>query len=326
MFMPRLIARVLAACLALAALPAAASAETLTVTHYGAEFYGAPYAVALEKGYFRAHGVDVTGFLTSTGGGTSVRNTLAGGIPFGEVATSAAVLAIKAGQPLVIIGGGVQSIGDLMWVAKKGSPFHSIQDLVGKKIGFTAPGSSTNMLILLALKAAGIDRSQVTLVAAGGIGANMSAVLNGALDAATIGEPFWTQNKDALQPVFWVRDLVPADTMQTVTVTTTDFAKSNPETLRGLLAARREGVRFIKDHTDEAAEIVAKAYSGEAKVYGEVFRNLLAMDYWDEGRLNYPAMNHMAEGMQIVGQLSAPPDWAVLCDGSFLPGDLQAQR
>ena len=123
--MPRTILRALAACLALAALPAAARAETLTVTHYGAEFYGAPYAVALEKGFFKAHGVDVTGFLTSTGGGTSVRNTLAGGIPFGEVATSAAVLAIKAGQPLVIIGGGVQSIGDLMWVAKKGSPSNS---------------------------------------------------------------------------------------------------------------------------------------------------------------------------------------------------------
>ena len=73
------------------------SAETITVTHWGAAFYGAPYAVAMAKGFFKQHGVDITGVLTSTGGGTSVRNTLAGDLPYGEVALSAAVEAIRAG-------------------------------------------------------------------------------------------------------------------------------------------------------------------------------------------------------------------------------------
>src|SRR5450759_5598685 len=111
---------------------AGARAETITVTHWGSAFYGAPYAVAMEKGFFKKHGVDVTGILTSQGGGTSVRNTLAGDLPFGEVALSAAVEAINNGVPLVIIGGGVQSVADILWMAKKGSPLHSINDLVGK--------------------------------------------------------------------------------------------------------------------------------------------------------------------------------------------------
>jgi NitT/TauT family transport system substrate-binding protein len=86
-------------------------AESITVTHWGSAFYGAPYAVAMEKGFFKAHGVDITGILTSNGGGTSVRNTLAGDLPFGEVALPAAIQAINAGQPLVIIGGGTDSVG-----------------------------------------------------------------------------------------------------------------------------------------------------------------------------------------------------------------------
>src|SRR6266508_3348639 len=67
-------------------LARAACAETITVTHWGAAFYGAPYAVAMDKGFFKQRGVDITGVLTSTGGGTSVRNTLAGDLPYGDVA------------------------------------------------------------------------------------------------------------------------------------------------------------------------------------------------------------------------------------------------
>src|SRR6478672_5827399 len=94
--------------LGLATLALPARAETITVTHWGSAFYGAPYAVAMAKGFFKKHGVDVTGILTSAGGGTSVRNTLAGDLPYGEVALSAAVEAIKNGIPLRIIGSGTQ--------------------------------------------------------------------------------------------------------------------------------------------------------------------------------------------------------------------------
>src|ERR1035441_5625516 len=129
----------------------AAQAETITVTHWGGQFYGVPYAVALEKGLFKRNGVDVTGILTAAGGGTAVRNTLAGGIPFGEVSLAAAVQAINSGQKLIIIGAGAQTVSDQMWVVKKDSALTSIKDLVGKQVAYTAPGSVTNMEILMPL-------------------------------------------------------------------------------------------------------------------------------------------------------------------------------
>src|ERR1700734_70416 len=89
-----------------------ARAETITVTHWGGQFYGVPYAVAMEKGFFKKNGVDVTGILTAAGGGTAVRNTLEGGIPFGEVSLAAAVQAIKSGQKLISIGAGSWSVAD----------------------------------------------------------------------------------------------------------------------------------------------------------------------------------------------------------------------
>src|SRR6202023_309828 len=79
----------LAAAIAASKAPAA-RAETITVTHWGGQFYGVPYAVAMEKGLFKKNGVDVTGILTAAGGGTAVRNTWAGGFPFGGVWLGAA--------------------------------------------------------------------------------------------------------------------------------------------------------------------------------------------------------------------------------------------
>ena len=83
----------LAAVLALAVAPA--GAVELSVTHFGTGMYGVPYAIAREKGYFKEIGLDVTGFLTSAGGGTTVRNALASELPYGEVALPAVIAAAQ---------------------------------------------------------------------------------------------------------------------------------------------------------------------------------------------------------------------------------------
>jgi NitT/TauT family transport system substrate-binding protein len=323
--MPMRILQILRACtliLAAATVSAPARAETITVTHWGSAFYGAPYAVAMAKGFFKKHGVDITGILTSAGGGTSVRNTLAGDLPFGEVALPAAILAINSGQPLKIISGGVESIADILWITQKDSQINSIKDLVGKKVSFTSPGSVTNMLILMCLDAAKIDRKSLTLLPAGDIGANLSAVLNKAVDAGMTGEPIWSENKDKVKPAFYTKDCFSPEMTQTVSITTTEFAQTGGEKLRGIIAGRREGVEYIMKHPDESADIVAKAYNGDPKLYREVFKNFVAINYFGDGRLNYKGMDRMAQGMQLVGTLKAAPDWKKMVDTSFLPKDL----
>ena len=285
----------------------------------------APYAVAMQKGFFKQRGVDITGVLTSTGGGTSVRNTLAGDLPYGEVALPAAIEAIRAGQPLKIVCAGAESIADILWIARPDSPMNSIKDIVGKKIGYTSPGSVTNMLILMAMKAQGIDAGKVTLVPAGGIGANLTAVLSGAIDAGMTSEPVWSQERSKVKPVFWTKDVLPPDMTQTVGIVTDELAKAGPEKIRAIIEGRREGVKYIEAHPDEAADIVAQTYNIDPALTREVFRHFLDIKYWSEGALNYAAMDRMVEGLKIVGKLKEPIDWQKVTDVSFLPQDLQAR-
>jgi len=304
-----------------------AKADTITVTHWGGQFYGAPYAVAMEKGFFRAHGVDITGILTAAGGGTAVRNTMAGDIPFGEVSLAAAVQAIRSGQKLSIVAAGTQSVADQLWFVKRDSPLHGIKDLAGKKIAYTAPSSVSNMIILMALKANGMSAQDVHLVPAGDLGANLSAVSSGAVDAGFGDELLLQQNTSLVRPVFYVRDVMSPRMMQTVIVSDSDYARAHPEIIRGLIAARREGLAYMAEHPDEAADITARAYNNpDPSLFRVHMRDLLKENYWSDGRLDYQGMNHMVEGLQITGQLKGDVDWSKLVDTSYLPADLHASR
>ena len=317
----------IAAGLALAAFASPARAETITVTHWGGQFYGAPYAVAMKKGFFKENGIDVTGILTAAGGGTAVRNTLAGGIPFGEVSLAAAVQAINAGQKLTIIAGGVQTVADQLWLVKKDSPLRTIKDLAGKRVSFTAPGSVSNMVLLMALKANGMTAKDVQLVPAGDLGANLAAVGNGAVEAGFSDELVLSQNTGLAQPLFFVRDVMSPKMMQTVLITTAEYARTRPEIIRGLILARRQGLAYMAAHPDESGEIVAAAYNNpNVPLFQAEVRKLLELKYWSEGRLDYDAMNAMVEGLRITGQLKGEVDWSKYVDTAYLPTELRASR
>jgi NitT/TauT family transport system substrate-binding protein len=266
--------------------------------------------------------VDLTGILTAPGGGTAVRNTLAGGIPFGEVSLAAAVQAIDAGAKIVIVAGGTQSVADQMWVVKRGSPLRGIKDLAGKRIAFTEPNSVSDMILLMALKANGMTSSQVNLIPAGDLGANLSAVTSGAVAAGFSDSMIYEQNKKLVQPVFEVKDVMSPKMMQTVCITTTEFAHDHPDVVRGILAAREEGLKYLRAHPDEAADILAKDYSNpDVALFRTHMKQLVALDYWSEGKLDYTAMDHMVEGLQITGQLKQAPTWSKMVDTAFLQPD-----
>jgi NitT/TauT family transport system substrate-binding protein len=211
-----------------------------------------------------------------------------------------------------------------MWLVRKDSTLQGIKDLAGKQIAYTAPGSVSNMLILMALKASGMTSQQVKLVPAGDLGANISAVGSGAVDAGFSDELIYAQNKELVKPLFMVRDVLDLRMMQTVMITTADYAKAHPDIIKGLINARREGLTYALEHPDEAADITAKAYSNpHTDLFRDHVRELIKEKYWSDGRLDYPSMNRMVEGLQITGQIKGEVDWPKYVDSSYLPADLR---
>jgi NitT/TauT family transport system substrate-binding protein len=309
----------------LGAALAPAVAVELNVTHFGTGMYGVPYAVAKDKGYFKEAGIDVTGFLTSAGGGTTVRNALASELPYGEVALPAVIAAAQQGIELTIVHAGVLSVADQVWISRKDDQsIKTVQDLKGKKLGYSSPKSVTDMVTTMMLDDNKLS-GQVERRPVGGIGSGLAALREGGVDMTYVTQPVWVKEKGNFRLVFTSTDWVPRVT-QTVGVVRTDFLKKNPDLIRKLIVARRRGVEFMRSNPGEAAEIMAKEYKITLDEAKTSINDLLAMkeSYWSPGDFDYEGMNVMLRGLQLVKAIDPGPfDWSKYVDEGYLPEDLK---
>src|SRR5690349_22786042 len=193
--------------MAVALLTGGAWAEEIAVGNYGVSANGMPFGVALVKGYFKEEGLNITGLITSAGGGTSLRNMLAGGgVPYGEVNPGVVVSAILAGADLRIISDNVLTVAEFVWAVRHDSPINSLKDFKGKKIGYTNPRSTSQALARMLLQTAGYKPEDAELVKTGGFGEGVAALELGQIDVAPIPEPLWAKYKNKFRAVATAKD------------------------------------------------------------------------------------------------------------------------
>lgn len=310
--------------LACAAFQTPAHAEEIAVTQWGQSLYGAPFAVAMEKGLFKKAGVDITGIIGSAGGGTTVRNILANSTPYGEVALPAALAAARQGLDLVIVNVGTRTIAESTLVTMPNSDVKTINDLVDKKVAITSPKSSSEMIFLMELKAKGIDAGKVTRVAAGGYPPALTMLEQGAVSAAALIEPLSIIRKDRYRTIAAAKDILPPMTTS-VGITTREFARANGDTLRAIIAGRRAAVEAIYANPDETAAILQKMWNFDAAIAKQAVHNMIEPKMWSLGDFNRAELDHTAEGLKLIGELKEDVDWSKIVDQSFLPKDLQGK-
>ena len=310
--------------IACAAFQTPAHTEEIAVTQWGQSLYGAPFAVGMEKGLFKKAGIDITGIIGSAGGGTTVRNILANTTPYGEVALPAALAAVRQGLDLVIVNVGTRTVAESTLVTMPNSDVKTIADVVDKKVAITSPKSSSEMIFLMELKAKGIDAGKVTRVAAGGYPPALTMLEQGAVSAAALIEPLSIIRKDRYRTVAAAKDILPPMTTS-VGITTRDFARSNGDKLRAIIAERRAAVEAIYANPDETAAILHKMWNFDPAISKEAVHNMIAPKMWSLGDFNRAELDRTAEGLKLIGELKEDVDWNKVVDQSFLPKDLQGK-
>src|SRR2546421_7199761 len=310
---------------AILALPSTSEAVELNVTHFGTGMYGVPYAVAKEKGYFKEAGLDVTGFLSPAGGGRPVRMVRPSALPCGAAAPPAVIAAAQQGLELTIVHAGVASVADQVWISRKDDQsIKTVQDLKGKKLGYSSPKSVTDMITSMMLDANGLT-GKVERKSIGGVGSGLTALREGAVDMTYVTQPVWAREKNNFRLVFNSTEWAPR-VMQTVGVVKTEFLKKHPDLIRGIIEARRKAVEFIMSNPDESAKIMAKEYKiteAEAKA---AIQDVLTGGggYWSPGDFDYEGMATMLKGLQLVKAVEPGPfDWSKIVDDSYLPDVLK---
>lgn len=227
--------------------------------------------IAKEAGYFTAEGLDIE--LVRVGGSTRIVAALLGGsAPFVSAGGGAAIAASAAGSDVVIIAAAFNvSAFHLMARPEIKQP----SDLKGKKAGISAFGSSSDLLIRLALKKYGLDPNKdVAILPMGGQPEAFAALQNGSIHIAGLTFPLYlSAAKAGMSEPIKVSDVGFEDVTGTVITTRSFLSQQRDATLRFLRAFIR-GVHRYRTDKEFTKRVFAK--------YGKITDEYLLEGTWQE--------------------------------------------
>lgn len=178
---------VIAATLSAAQHPAEA-ADKLKVAISQRGFWDSSFLEFAEKeGFLKAADLDVEFFYTE-GGGQTLQIINSGSV---DVAMSNGLLgtigAYSKGAPIRVISAQMTGANELFWYVRADSKIRSLKEADGKSVAFSAPGSSSNLILLSLLKQAG---SKARPVGTGGLPGTLTQVMTGQIDIGWAAPPF----------------------------------------------------------------------------------------------------------------------------------------
>jgi NitT/TauT family transport system substrate-binding protein len=224
-----------ACCAAFAASPASAESLKITVGQKGlwnSDFY----EFAQDQGFFKEAGLDVE-ILYTDGGAATLQPAISGDI---DIACTNGFLGVIAayvkGAPIRVISAEAKGAGEIFWYVKSDSPIKTIKDATNKSIGFSTPGSSSN-LVLLALLAQ--EKVKANPLPTGNGQATLTQAMTGQVDIGWAAAPLALTEVDAgkLRIIAHGSDVA---SMRNETV------RVNVANLNSLTTKRDAIIRFVK--------------------------------------------------------------------------------
>ena len=273
--------------LAALALPGLASAQALekpklTIAVGGKNLlYYLPLTIAESLGYFKDEGLEVN-IVDFAGGSQALRAVVGGSADVVSGAFEHTINMQAKGQRLraFVLQGRAPQI--VLGINPKTMPnFKGVADLKGKKIGVTAPGSSTNVMANFVLAKAGIKPNEVSIIGVGAGNGAVAAMRSGQIDAISNLDPVITllQRSGDLKIVSDTRIVAEADKVfggpmpAGCLYAPQAFIDKNPNTTQALANALVRADRWIqKAGASDIVKAVPESYLlGDRAVYIDAF-------------------------------------------------------
>ncbi|MEO5697878.1 MAG: ABC transporter substrate-binding protein [Burkholderiaceae bacterium] len=244
--------------------------------------YYLPLTIAESLGYFEAEGLDVT-IADFAGGSRALQAVIGGSADVVSGAFEHTINMQLKGQRLraFVLQGRAPQI--VLGINPKTMPnFKSVADLKGKKIGVTAPGSSTNVLANFVLGKAGVKPADVSFIGVGAGSGAVAAMQTGQIDAISNLDPVITLllRSGDLKIVSDTRVVAVADKVfggpmpGGCLYAPQTFLDKNPEAAQGLANAIVRADAWIqKAGAGDIIKAVPESYLlGDRAVYVDAFR------------------------------------------------------
>ncbi|ASU39977.1 ABC transporter substrate-binding protein [Herbaspirillum sp. meg3] len=217
-------------------------------------FYYLPLTVAEQLGYFKDEGLQVE--ISDFAGGAKALQAMVGGsadVVSGAYEHTINMQAKNQAIVAFVLQGRAPQI--VFAVNNKTMPnYKTIADLKGKKIGVTAPGSSTSVMASFVLAKAGLKPTDVSFIGVGAAAGALSAIRSGQIDAIANLDPViaMLEQKGEIKTIADTRTLkdtndvfggpMPAATLYAPEA----FIKKYPNTTQALTNAMVRALKWIQ--------------------------------------------------------------------------------
>lgn len=153
-----------------------ATTSLLNVPTFGVQQNGAQYHVTVKS-------------QAVTGGGTANQEFAGGTGDLLVAGVDSPIRITQQGVTDMTVLGSIAQTNVWVLVTAKGSPIHSLKDLVGKTVGVSGAGAVSDIALRYELKKAGVDPSSVHIVALGAAPSQLAALEGGHADAVQLLSP-----------------------------------------------------------------------------------------------------------------------------------------
>ena len=243
--------------------------------------YYLPLTIAEQRGYFKDEGLDVE--IADFAGGARALQAVVGGsadVVSGAFEHNINMQAKGQSMRAFVLQGRAPQI--VLAVSTKAMPnYKTVADLKGKKIGVTAPGSSTNIMANYVLAQHGLKPSDVSFVGVGAAQGAVAALRAGQIDAMSNLDPvitILTRGND-IRIISDTRDVAEADKvfggpMPAGTLyAPVAFIEKNPNTVQALTNAIVRANKWIQQAgPSDIVKSVPESYLlGDRAVYIDAF-------------------------------------------------------
>jgi NitT/TauT family transport system substrate-binding protein len=245
-------------------------------------FYYLPLTIAEQLGYFKEEGLDLT-IVDFAGGSRALQAVVGGSADVVSGAFEHTVNMQFKGQPMRAFA--LQGLAPQIVLGvnpKTMANYKTVADLKGKKIGVTAPGSSTNVLVNFVLAKAGLKPSDVSIVGVGAANGAVAAMRAGQIDAISNLDPVITllQRSGDLKIISDTRIVSEAEKVfggpmpAACLYAPQAFIDKNPNTVQAMANAIVRANQWIqKAGAGDIIKVVPESYLlGDRAVYIDGFR------------------------------------------------------
>ncbi|MQA93579.1 MAG: ABC transporter substrate-binding protein [Streptosporangiales bacterium] len=272
--------------------------------------------VAVDKGWFKEKGLDVSLF-SGGGGGNTLRVASSGDADMAIAGNTSVVMAARrAGSDLKIVAPWFQ-VNDFYWItAKDGVDFKKA------KLGFSSAGSTTELSVkALQKKYPGISTQGV-----GAEGDNWAAAKAGRIDAGWAMHPFVTEaeQKDKAKRLIAARDHIgdfPAD----LVAVNEEYAAANKDNLTAFFTVVDRAFDYVVQEPEKAAADLAPLLELDEEVMVKALKDTPEPAKAYSLKVDPQGLKNLSDLMVQTGQLKEPIDWAKSLDQSYLPADARAK-